>query len=219
MKSFVSYIAFFWVTFTFAQSNLQGGSVLVEIVGKRIHVQEVLDLQLPDSVRQLRVRLLSFNGSSISNVSATSGEQTMTLEKQHSNGLTKIDLFSKEAIKQIELSYWVDTKESDFYIPLFFTDFPATNSDTNFFKIALRLPKTQEYALHFPNVLTNESLDGNLKEISLEVPALISTLRMEFFDGDKPSYGFASLMDGFVGFIFVIMGLIIWKNRKRLAYG
>jgi len=200
-----------------AQSSLLSASAILEIDGQKIYVEQILEVQLPDSVRQLKLRILDFEGSSLSNISIISNGKQTSFEKEEENALTTLKLISSEGFQKLKLSYWVHTAEPDFYIPFFFTDLPAVNSDNGFFKTAIRLPQTQEYTIHFPNVALNETVDGSEKLVSFSVPALVSVLRMELLHGEQ-GIGFANVMDGLVAFIFVIMGILIWINRKHLAY-
>lgn len=202
-----------------AQNELLGGSATIIIVEKKIHVEQLLEVQLPDSVSQLTLRILDFKGSLLSDISIVSNEKETDFKDEKVEGLHTIKIISNEGFKQLKLSYWVTVREADFYIPFFFTDLPAVNSDNDFFKLNISLPKTQEYVLHFPNVALNETYKADSKNISLAVPALISVLRMELLESENQHIRFASLMDGLVGGIFVVIGILIWINRKRLAYG
>jgi len=201
-----------------AQSSLLGGSAILEIETQKVHVQQTLEVQLPDSVQQLQLRILDFEGSSLSNISVTSNGKEIRFQTTALDGLSTLQLNSTEDFRQLKLSYWIDTTTPDFYIPFFFTDLAAANSENSFFKIAIRLPETQDYILHFPSLAVNETVHGGKKEVSLEVPALISVLRMELID-EKKAIGFAGMMDALVALIFVGIGIAIWINRKRLAYG
>jgi len=218
MKTIFCVIVFLCGLTMVAQNSLLGGSAILEIEQDRVYVQQTLDLQLPDSVQQLQLRILDFEGSSLYNISVISNGKETNFETEQINGLRMLKLVSTEGFQKLKLSYSVDTANSDFYIPFFFTDLVAANSENDFFKIAIHLPQTQEYVLHFPNLAVKETLSGEKKVIALEVPALVSVIRMERVN-EKKAIGFAGIMDGLVAFIFVIMGILIWINRKRLAYG
>lgn len=201
-----------------AQSSLLGGSAILEIEAQKVYIQQTLEVQLPDSVQQLKLRILDFEGSFLSNISVSSNGKDIHFEKEVLDGISTIKLNSTKGFQQLQLSYEVATAATDFYIPFFFTDLVAANSENDFFKMTIKLPETQDYVLHFPNLLANETVNGGKKKIVLDVPALISVMRMELVD-EKKAIGFAGMMDALVALIFVVIGIAIWLNRKRLAYG
>ena len=201
-----------------AQSTLKGGSAALDVDGKKVHVKQSLEVQLPDSVQQLRLRVLDFDGSSLSNISISANNLEIPFEVSGMEGIRSFDLRSDQGFQQLAITYEVGITQSDFYVPFFFTDLASADSENGFFKIAISLPEAQAYTLHFPNGNTKETISDGKKMIVLEVPALISVLRMEVLDGEK-IFGFASIMDGLVVLVFVVMGVLIWLNRKRLVYG
>lgn len=201
-----------------AQNSLLGGRASLNVEGQKVRVQQILEVQLADSVQQLRLRVLDFDGSSLSNVSISAKNKSIPFEVSRTEGIQNVDMESVEGFQQLEITYEVDVAQADFYVPFFFTDLASADSENGFFKIAINIPEAQAYTVHFPNGNRKESIRDGKKRIALEVPALISVLRMEVLDGDK-TLGFASLMDGLVILVFLVMGVLIWMNRKRLVYG
>ena len=201
-----------------AQSTLLGGSASLDVDVQKVQVQQTLELQLPDSVQQLRLRVLDFDRSALSNVSISVENKEIPFEASGTEGIRNFDLVSNKGFQQLDITYEVNFTQPDFYVPFFFTDLASEDSENGFFKIAISLPEAQAYTLHFPSLNTKERANDGNKMVELELPALISVLRMELIDGEK-TLGFASIMDGLVVFVFVVMGILIWMNRKRLVYG
>ena len=187
----------------------------------RTYVRQYLDLDLPDSLRPLNLRLLEFKGNSLLEVSAKVDGEEISLKRQDSDGLVSISatLPKGNSTPKLELQYTLATATAEHYIPFFFTELAASDSDNDFYALQLRLPEKQEYTLHFTNVPVKELFADGTKEVRFQVPALISVLRMELHPEARPQWSFAQLMDGMVVLIFLIMGVVIWLNRKRLAYG
>ena len=218
MKTLLCFLLSLSGCIVMAQNTLKGGAAVLDVDGQKVHVKQSLEVQLPDSVRQLRLRVLDFDGSSLSNISISDKNKKIPFEASGTGGIRSFDLSSDQGFQQLAITYEIDIAQSDFYVPFFFTDLASADSENGFFKIAISLPEEQAYILHFPYSNTKESADGGKKTVALELPALLSVLRMELVNEDK-TMGFARVMDGLVIFVFVVMGVLIWMNRKRLVYG
>ncbi|MDT0608004.1 hypothetical protein [Croceitalea rosinachiae] len=204
-----------------SQGKLAGASALVKLKQDTTIIRQNLYLNLPDSTKQLSLKILEFEGNKLLNVSIHSSGQNIAIKSQGTNGLITIpiELPIENFSDKLELVYTVETKTTDRYIPFFFTDLSASNSDNDFLTIKLESANDLNYTLLFPNVETTERDTDVMRQIDFQIPALTSMLRLEIHDGPKTHIALAIWMDSLVAVIFIIMGIVIWLNRKHLAYG
>ena len=221
MKKVFFGILFLIVGMLYSQGELTSASALVMVKKDTTFVQQNLHLNLPDSLRQVTVKMLEFEGNKLLKVSAIIKGRKIPIKKDEGNGLITIpiELPIQESSADLELKYTVETKTLDRYVPFFFTELAATNSDNDFFTIKLQSAPDVNYTLLFPNVETIKKDLDDIKQIEFQIPALTSMLRLEMHEGQKTDIALATWMDGLVALIFLIMGFVIWMNRKRLAYG
>lgn len=221
MKRFLLFLTLVYTFNITAQSELLSVSAEVDITTSAIIVQQNLILNLPDSVQVFKLKALDFKGTTLSDISAKSGETNLNLKESYSEGLNHIELTASNGIslKDISITYKVEVDEANFYLPLFFTNLAAASSDNGFFKMNIKMLQKQAYIIHFPKVEIIEKTANNYKELIFEVPALPSLLRIELFSDEKSGFNFINTVDWLVGVIFVVIGFLIWKNRKKLMYG
>ena len=220
MKYFAGILICFLSINSIAQGELTRSTVDITIKDKRVEVQQKLQLNVPDSIQEIELRSLEFAGTNLSLEKIIANGVDLNFEQNQAKGLNLITVTSiEQPFTNLDLRYWVNPEKAHFYLPLFFTNLPAANSDNDFFKANLSLPKDQKFELHFPKVEMTQSIEQNERLISLEVPALPSLFRMELLPKDAKGMQFATMVDWVVAFIFLLIGIIIWNKRNQLRYG
>jgi len=219
MRSVIFYLMIFWTGTILAQGELVHSSVKVNMTTPVIAVEQFLELNLPDSIQNIEIKVLNFKNVTLSLISAKSEGKILPIEIITSKGLQHFKLSSLNSIRNITLNYNVFIEGDAVEIPIFFTDLPAASSENDFFKAELKTQTNHSYDIQFPKVTLSETIENEIKTIKLEIPALPSVLKAKRTFNEKLELSFLSLVDGFVALIFVVIGILIWKNRKRLIYG
>ena len=220
MKYFIGLLSCFLSVISIAQSELTGAAVDIVINDTRVEVQQQLTLNVPDSVQKITLRALEFAGTNLTLKEISSTGESLNFEQSKAEGLNVVTVTStQEAFKTLDIRYTIIAEKAHFYLPLFFTNLPAANSDNDFFKANLKLPKNQNFVVHFPKVDMVQSETQKEQLITLEVPALPSLFRLELLPKEAMGMQFAAMVDWFVAFIFVVIGIIIWTKRNQLRYG
>jgi len=221
VKKGVLFLAFLWTLTITAQSELLSVSVKADMTASVIEVKQNLILSIPDSIQEIELKALKFAGITLSLTTVTSNNLNIAYKENQTEGLNSVLLVLNkgENIKNITVDYTIKIIEDYFYLPLFFTNFPAASSKNDFFKMDIKMPEEQAYTIHFPKVAIEEKIENNAKQIIIEAPALPSLLRMEIFSETKKETTFVDMVDWLVGVIFIIIGFFIWKHRKKLMYG
>ena len=220
MKYTLSFLLLFVTVIGISQTELTNATAMVNIKDTSLEIQEQLNLMLPDSVKNITLKALKFDQTILSvNVVRANGK-AVTFQQSQANGLDIIDItLNGESIKKIEVTYTVSVENEAFYIPMFFTDFPVTTSDNDFFKLDIQLKQEQDYIIHFPKVDKIETSNQGVKKVMLNIPALPSLIRMELPAATAATFRISNFIDWMVAFIFVIIGFLIWRYRKQLMYG
>ena len=221
MKKVLGSILFFAIGILHSQGELTKASTLIGVLDDEVVVKKNLHLNFPDTTKDFTLKMLVFEGNKLRDLSIYSDGKSIPINGDEVDGLITIPIEwpSGNLSNILELVYTVEIETEDKYIPFFFTDLAATNSDDDFFTIELRMEKNADYTLSFPNVKMTEKHTNEWKQINFQIPALASMLRLEIHDGPKTDIALATWMDGLVALIFVAIGIVIWLNRKRLAYG
>ncbi|MCC1485104.1 hypothetical protein [Winogradskyella immobilis] len=219
MRSALFYFLFFLTSSIIAQSQLTSASAKVDMSTEVISVTETLNFKLPDSIHNITLKALKFQKIAIEIIEVISEDKNLDFQIIPDKGLHQIRITSKEQIKSINLNYKVDVKNNNIQIPLFFTDLSAATSENDFFIAEIKTNSNDYLNVLFPNVDLNESMENELKILRLEIPALPSVLRLERLSTKEKGFTFLSIIDGLVALIFVVIGILIWRNRKRLIYG
>jgi|GEM_PF-1814206 len=221
MKRLPHVIALFWMLTSAAQGELLGVSTQVDMTGKVIEIRQDLALDLYDSITSIQLKMLVFEGTSLGEIAVTADEHTIKYKTITSEGMKVLELILPEdkTCDKISISYPINVKDSDFYLPLFFTNLPAAASNDDFFNVQFKMPLTLQYRIHFPKVDTETTETATFKTIALNVPALPSLLRMTVFTKEKKGLNYANIVDVLVIGIFIGIGFLIWVNRKQLIYG
>ncbi|NAS29939.1 hypothetical protein GTQ40_03045 [Flavobacteriaceae bacterium R38] len=221
MKKVILLLTFLWTFTIAAQSKLLNASANIDMTASTIVVQQNLALDVPDSIQNLELKALDFKGTKFSLTSVESNFGDLNFRESYTEGLNHIWLTSDsgKSLNNIVLTYSIEVENSNFYLPLFFTNLPAASSDNGFFKMNVKMLPEQAYTIHFPKVKIEEKTENDLKELRFEVPALPSLLRMELLSEEAGEFNLINMVDWLAGFVFVIIGFFIWRNRKKLVYG
>ena len=220
MKYFACVISCFLSVMSIAQDELKSAFVDITINQGRVEVQQTLQLNIPDTVQKITMRALEFAETNLVLNGISSVGKALDFKQSQTKGLNSVTISTTEQpFKTLVINYTVIPAKAHFYLPLFFTNLPAANSDNDFFKAILKLPKNQNLLLHFPKVELIESETANEQLITLEVPALPSLFRLELLPEAATGVQFTMVVDWFVALLFVIIGIIIWNKRNLLKYG
>ncbi len=220
MKYLICLLSCFLSIISIAQSELTSASVDIIIKDGTVEVQQQLQLNIPDSVKAITLRSLEFAGTKLSLAEISAAGTTLSFEQTQANGLNVVTVTSTgQAFQTLDIRYTIRVEKAHFYLPLFFTNLPAANSDNDFFKAKLKLPKNQNFVIHFPKVEMIQRETENEQLITLEIPALPSLFRIELLPREATGMQFATMVDWLVAFLFVIIGIIIWNKRNLLRYG
>jgi len=212
-----------------AQSKLTGVSTDLKCINEQYFIQQNINVNLEDTVSYLDLKALIFEGSDIKDIEVFVGTNYDSDDKVihpvhfnnlNSKGLTHLRIILKESnAETISIHYTVKVDKSTFYLPLFFTDFVAASSDNDFFKMSISYAQKEYYQIHYPTVQLTELIENGKIVAQFELPALTSMIRMEQLAyADKP-FNFVDLVDWGVALLFILIGFLIWHNRKRLIYG
>ena len=220
MKKVFVGVLFFAIGILHSQGELTKASTLIGVLDDEVVVKQNLHLNFPETTKNFTLKMLVFEGNELRDLSIYSDGKSIPINGDEVDGLITIPIEwpSGNLSNILELVYTVEMETEDKYIPFFFTDLAATNSDDDFFTIELRMEKNADYNLSFPNVKMTEKLTNEWKQINFQVPALTSMLRLEMHDGPRTDFALATWMDCLVALIFIVIGIVIWMNRKRLAY-
>ena len=220
MRYFACIFSCFLSVISIAQSELTGAAIDITIKEAKVEVQQQLQLNVPDSIQKIELRNLEFAGTDLRLIEVSSDGTVLHFEQTQAKGMNLVRVTSTEQpFTNLELRYTIIAEKKHFYLPLFFTNLPAANSDNDFFKARLKLPKNQNFVLHFPTVEMAQQETQKEQLITLEVPALPSLFRIELLSKDDTGMHFSTKVDWFVAFLFVLIGIIIWKKRNQLRYG
>lgn len=221
MRNIILFLSVLYSCIVFGQGELLSVSAKVDLTKSVIDVEQVLKLDLPDSIQSIDIKNLHFEGTQIIFNSAIVGGNKLSVKEISSDGLTHLELTSNgKPLKEVLLNFKAEVQQGVFYLPLFFTNMSAASSENDFFKMTMKINTTEDYIIHFPNVDVTETITETIKTVSLEAPALPSVIRMELISKDEEKgLEFLDLVDWLVAFIFGVIGVLIWKNRKRLMHG
>ncbi len=217
------YTAIFLLCFTlnlFGQGQVTSILVTVDLQPKTINVHQELAINLPDSIPSMTLKLLKFNQSISSINMVLVNEKKITLQEEtQQEGIRhfSINTPKDESIKKLSISYSLNNTKTKTDIPLFFTELPATHSDADFFKASIHFAQGLDYNINYPKVELEEMTTTNGTTVQFDLAALPSVLRFE--KDNKQQIKSETMIDFGAGFLFLIIGGIIYKNRKRLAYG
>ena len=221
LKNRISFLLFFCTIVSWGQGQLTGVSTKINMLNSSIHIDQEFIVDLLDSINTITLKALNFRGATLSNITINDDDIVMDKEVD-TQKLKQFIVATRDAVplKKVILSYTIQATNSEFYIPLFFTNLPAANSNIDFFKGSMQVNTNTDYNMLFPKVTLSEIEDNAVKEVMFNLPALPSMIRIQinqeenilnFWDGNN--------VDILVALLFIGIGIIIWKNRKRLAYG
>lgn len=194
-----------------AQVLLSGVKVTIQESQSGFGVQAIYQVEIPDDIKTLNLKVLTFGDANIEGVIVNGVE----IEINEAPGLNSIQipLLAKQKPKDLTLSYQVKPGKKG-EIPIFYGDWQSTSSDQDFFQIQLK-------ANHKTNLLFptdgEHSNSGELKVISASLPAATSMIRVE--QESDTGIQWIKRVDQIVIVLFTLIGALIWFNRKRLIYG
>ena len=218
MKWILSFFIVWLPSLLWSQGTLEKVSVDIKFQDATILVRQQFTMNMPDSIQTIRLKALEFEGNTFLGEVVANGIRPIIVEKEEKKGLDQLKLTSASGFKEIMLSYKLEVVKGTFYVPLFFTELAATSSDIDFFQMKMQMSEQLDYAIYFPGVPVQEQIEKGIKAVRFTVPALPSLVRMELFS-EKKEAGFLDNVDMIVALLFVGIALLIWKYRKRLAYG
>ena len=221
LKNGIGCILFFWTIASWGQGQLTGVTTTVNMLGPTIQITQEFALDLPDSIHRVTLKALNFKGTTLSNINVKANQEMATVKEAGAEQLKQFTVTGQDGVplKNVMLSYTIAADHSNFYVPLFFTNLPAAHSDIDFFKGSLYLYVNTDYRILFPKVSLNEFPDNAIKEVVFELPALPSMIRLQIDPKDTLDFWEGNRVDMLVALLFIGIGFLIWKNRKRLAYG
>jgi len=225
MRTLLSFILIINSSLVYGQGTILSAQAIISSIDNSFDVTESIQLGVDDTVTYLDFKMLLFERSVVSDVlvelkkdkNASTGSKTISYIDLSTDNLKVIRVPIKES-QWIDLKYTVSSKQEMIDIPLFFTDLKASSSDKDFMKILLESSTLTSYKMYFPLANPTESVSP-LTNIytTYSLPALNSLIRLKNVSG-KSDYGLI-LVDVGVALIFVLVGLLIWFNRKKLIYG
>lgn len=202
------------------QETLTKATVKATLDNNTFQVEQRLYIEVPDSITSLDLKSLIFESSTISKIQVAAENQLIAYENVDTHGLIHLVLnIDKLSHQEIIISYQVGMEQSAFYLPLFFTDLAALSSDNDFFKMAIELPEGQAYFIHFPAMPIDQQQKDGTKTLQFELPALPSVIRMELLSSNMEKPLYIRMVDWGVAILFIVIGYLIWRNRKQLIYG
>ena len=218
MRGFLCLFCFFTFQGLLAQGKLTEVTVDAQFIDGEFYIEQKLFIEA-DTVQSLELKALKFENSTISEIRVES-LKTVDFEVQEEDEIVKVQVKSySEEQPAIIVYYKVKPLNPEFYIPIFFTDLQASDSDNGFFNMNIRLSEEQGYFVHFPTVEIRETIAEEDKSLSFDLPALPSVIRMEWTNGNNGFWNYINMADWIVAVIFVIIAILIWRNRKQLIYG
>lgn len=192
-----------------AQTKLNGVKVFVEETETSIEVTTTYLTDIPEQVDTLHLKALYFKGSSIQQINVNYFSSSIDL----STDLSKVTVpLTGQKPDSITLSYRI-TPGYKGEIPLFFSDWQSSSSDQDFFQLKMNV--FAETSLLFPTETQAAGTDV-FKVIKADLPATVSMIRI-----DDSGTGNVKIqrVDQMVIVLFLIIGTLIWFNRKRLIHG
>ncbi|MDW3191088.1 MAG: hypothetical protein R8G66_01950 [Cytophagales bacterium] len=192
-----------------AQIKLDGVRVFIEETETSIEVKATYLTLIDDQVDTLQLKALNFSGSSILQLKVNSFISSIDFGSDFS--IVTIP-FSGQKPETITLSYQV-TPGYKGELPIFFSDWQSSSSDQDFFQLQMKV--MEGTSLLFPAETQAEDV-GEFMNIKAELPATVSMIRI-----DDSGTGNARIkrVDQMVIVLFLIIGVLIWFNRKRLIHG
>lgn len=207
-------LALFFFAFghvTYAQTQLTGVKVNIETLENGFEVTAVYAIDVPNDSEELNLKALTFGGARISQIEMERLEPTTSqgyeLTSMH------IPLPNGQKPEKITLHYQVVPGDKG-EIPIFFGDWQSASSDQDFFQVHLNTDIGTN--LLFPADSESDT-SGDAKVIRASLPASTSMIQVE--QGSDAGSAWIRRVDQMVIIIFILIGALIWFNRKRLIYG
>ncbi|NNF33976.1 MAG: hypothetical protein HKN68_07700 [Saprospiraceae bacterium] len=202
-----------------ANDGVQSVQANMIIQDGSIAIIEEISYELSNDPDSLIVKILPFEGSELFIDSILMNDAPQSYEILTMKPIIIIKLSSvKNGMEKLIFHYRIAFNEASFFIPLFFSDLTATKSQSDFFNLKMNWSKDEDYNIHFPKVPMEVKENANQKFTTLEMPAAPSLVRMQRVEGHS-SLSFNQVVDLGVGAVFLLIGLLLWMNRKKLAYG
>ncbi len=193
-----------------AQPQLNGVKVNIESLQEGFEVKSIYTINVPDESENIHLKALTFGGAVISHIQIEGFESTTSQGYE----LTSVNIpLSGPTPNKIILRYQVVPGNKG-EIPVFFGDWTSASSDQDFFQVQLNTDA--ETNLLFPADSKHVVSEG-AKVINASLPAAASMIRIE--QGSDSGSVWIRRVDQIVIIIFIMIGALIWYNRKRLIYG
>lgn len=192
-----------------AQVKLSGVNVKIEEVESHFLVKTTYKVDIPENGKSLKIKALSFGNSIINEVKV----ESMKIDLEESSDMTTLILNPTTETESFTVSYRVTTGEKG-EIPIFFGEWQSTSSDQDFFQVRMSVPTTTH--LLFPTEYESQEERAH-KIFVASLPAAVSMIRVE--QNSDAGALFIKRVDQFVIVTFLIIGVLIWFNRKRVIYG
>ena len=192
-----------------AQIKLEGVRVFIEETETSIDVKTTYLTVIEDQADTLQLKALNFKGSSIQQLKVN----TFTSSVDFGADLNTVTiLVSGQKPETITLSYQV-TPGYKGEIPIFFSDWQSSSSDQDFFQLEMKVLEGTN--LLFPAEIQAKD-GGDFMSIKTELPATVSMIRI---DDSGTGNAWIKRVDQMVIVLFLIIGSLIWFNRKKLIHG
>ena len=202
-----------------ANGSIDGVDFRMEVSDAVINIEEVISFSTVSGLNHVKLKLLSDYDSQVTIDSLSLNNKSLAFEITDLNPVLEIKLPLEEVGEgTIEVYYHIESAGDVNTIPVFFTDLAASNSDSDFFDAEFQWDQNDEIRIRFPSSNYETSLTNGKKISRLELPALPSMIKLQRgFSQSGPDVN--EWVDWGVAIIFLFIGGILWKFRRKLSYG
>ena len=202
------------------QANDGVDSVIVEIEMKEdvLIVKQSIYITVVDEFDDFLIRALVIEESQVFIDTIHIDQQPTSFETLDMTPTLDFKLKVSNENSRIDVYYRLNEIGDEITLPLFFTSLSALNSEADFFNASIFRTVDQHFSVVFPRVPIEDMETGMFKITSFNLPAAPSMIRLNRVNSDESGKNI-QWVDWMVGVVFLIIGLILWINRKKMSYG
>lgn len=197
---------------TALSSELTHVSVTCREQAEFFQVAQSLQVRVAEGIDTVSLKVLNFSGSNIRRVDVP--DYGFNWEEAANQGSLTIET-STPGTQTITITYEVFLGEKG-ELPLFFGNFQTNPVEEDFFQFDLT--GDEAYDFLFPSIPPETTHINDQFRYQLSLVEAPSMIRLRKID-ETATLNLIILADLFVVVTFVIIAVLIWRNRNRLMYG
>ena len=201
-----------------ANNGVDSVTVEVEMEEELLIIKQSIFITVVDELDDFLLRALPDEDSQLFIDTIHIDQQPTSFETVDMTPTLDLKFNVSKQDNRIDVYYRLNRVADEITVPLFFTSLSALNSEADFFYTSIFRTIDQHFNVVFPRVPIEEKEDGMNKTSSFSLPAAPSMIRLKRVDSTAEADDI-HWVDWIVGMVFLLIGLILWINRKKLSYG